>query len=344
MGINGSTTQKAKWVLNKIGRGLRLYYTNGSLKACHLLFLHTLRRLFKKDVPDLITIGVTYRCQCRCVHCSTNVPNREPSSELDTGQVKSIIDQARKLGIVRVTFFGGEPLLRSDIVELVRYAHNAGMLTRINTNGWRLDRELVSSLKAAGLSLCDVSIDDPDPETHDRLRGLPGLYRKVIAGIKVLGDFNIPCQIVTYAAKKNISVGLERIIDIGRQLHVFGVSIVFPMATGCWHKAAHVLLTEPEKQKVRALGDSAFTHVELPTPGSKCNVLRRTSLYVSPEGDVTPCPFVPYVMGNIKREKLADIWCRFASITMPAVAGDCVMNDSSFREVLKSAIENCRHL
>lgn len=290
-------------------------------------------------MPSLITIGVTYRCQCHCVHCCTNVPNRRVSSELETWQVESIIDQAKKLGIVRVSFFGGEPLLRSDIVELVRYAHSAGMLTRINTNGWRLNRELVSSLKAAGLSLCDVSIDDPDPETHDRLRGLPGLYGRVIAGIKVLRDFNIPCQIVTYAAKKNINVGLERIIDVGRKLRVFAVSIVFPMATGCWYKTAHVLLTEPEKQKVRTLGDSGFIHIELPTPGSKCNVLKKTSLYVSPEGDVTPCPFVPYVMGNIKRENLADIWRRFTSITMPEVTGDCVMNDSRFRETLKSAIE-----
>jgi MoaA/NifB/PqqE/SkfB family radical SAM enzyme len=76
--------------------------------------------------------------------------------------------------VLQVAFSGGEPPLREDIVELVRHAHDIGLLTRISTNGLLLDRELVSRLKRAGLTPCGVSIDDADPETHDRLRGLLG--------------------------------------------------------------------------------------------------------------------------------------------------------------------------
>lgn len=334
-----SKVQKAKWTINRLRRGLRLYYLNRSFKAWNLLLLHSLARLLKGDVPDSITIGLTYRCQCNCVHCSTNVPNRRNCAELETQQVKSLINQAKRLGAIRVTFFGGEPLLRDDIVELVRYAHNAGMITRINTNGWRLSRELVSLLKDAGLNLCDVSIDDPDQETHDNLRGLPGVFQKAVEGINILKEFNVLCQVVTYAAKKNVTAGLEEIIDLGRKLGVFAVSIVFPMATGCWHEATTVLLTEAEKESVRRLGDSKFVHVELPTRGSRCNVAKKACLYVSPEGDVTACPFIPYVMGNIKQETLNDIWQRFRSMPISKKTGDCVMNDRHYREVLKSIME-----
>lgn len=327
---------KIKSSINKLYRGLRLYYLNHSVKAWGLLFRHLFLKAFKQDIPNILTIGLTYRCQCRCVHCSTNVPNREQSTELETWQVKSIIDQAKRLGVLRVTFFGGEPLLRNDIVELTQYAHKAGMITRINTNGWLLNRELISKLKEAGLNLCDVSIDDPDPETHDKLRGLPGIFTKATEGIKILREFDILCQIVTYAAKKNVTAGLEEIISLGKQLGVFAVSIVFPIATGCWQNRNEVLLTEQEKEKVRKLGDSAFVHIELPTPKSICNVCKKASIYVSPEGDVTPCPFIPYVIGRIEQEPLYDIWQRFRSRWTLKAVGICPMNDNRYREALKN--------
>lgn len=335
-----SKIQKTKWTINRLNRALKIYYSNRSFRAWKLLFFHFLAKLLKGNVPNIVTIGVTYRCQCNCVHCSTNVPNRKKRPELETWQIKSIIDQTKKLGVVRVTFFGGEPLLRNDIVELVQYAHNKGMITRINTNGWLLNRKLIPKLKEAGLNLCDVSLDDPDPDTHDSLRGLPGLYQKAIEGIKILKEFNIRCQIVTYAAKKNVPSGLEEIIDLGKQLGVFAISIVFPMLSGCWHERIDVLLTEAEKESVRALGDSKFVHVELPSCKSKCNVNKKTSLYVSPEGNVNPCPFIPYVMGNIKNCNLEEMWHSFSTKFNLSCAGDCPMNESQTREALKGAIES----
>jgi len=334
--------QRVKWTINRLNRGLRLYYLNRSLKAWKLLFFHFIARIFRGNVPDIITIGLTYRCQCKCVHCSANVPSRRKSAELETWEVKSIIDQARRLGVVRVTFFGGEPLLRDDILELVQYGHNKGMITRINTNGWLLSRKLISKLKTAGLNLCDVSIDDPDPDIHDKLRGLPGLYQKAIDGIRILKEYKIPCQIVTYAAKKNVTVGLEEIIDLGKKLGVFAISIVFPMATGCWYKATDILLTEEEKERVRALGDSKFVHVELPDYKSSCNVIKKRSIYISPEGDVSPCPFIPYSTGNIKNHDLEEIWNAFKKKFNLSYNADCPMNDRKVREELKNVINSIR--
>jgi MoaA/NifB/PqqE/SkfB family radical SAM enzyme len=330
--------QKIKWGINKLYRGLRLYSSARSYKTWGLLLKHLYRHCLGEGVPDLLTIGLTYRCQCNCVHCSSNVPNRRNTLELKTGQVKAIIDQAIKLGFIRVTFFGGEPLIREDIVELIHYASRRGMITRVNTNGWLLSRELIARLKGAGLSLCDVSIDDPDPHKHDALRGLPGLYEKAVEGIRLLKEYDILCQIVTYASKRNITSGLEQIIHLGKELRAFAVSIVFPMATGCWYDSFDVLLSEDEKERVRSLGDSSFVHVELPSPHSRCSVAKKSALYISPEGDATPCPFIPYALGNVKEENCGDIWQKYSSGAKLNFAGDCPMNSPENREGLKSAI------
>ncbi len=337
--IRNNSMQKIKWQINKLYRGLRLYSSGRSYKSWGLLIKHLYRHCIGESVPDLVTIGLTYRCQCNCVHCSSNVPNMENTAELETGQVKTIIDQVRKLGFIRVTFFGGEPLLRKDIVELIRYANQAGMITRVNTNGWLLNRELVAQLKEAGLTLCDVSIDDPDPHKHDALRGLRGLYEKAVEGIGLLKEFNILCQIVTYASKRNIPSGIEQIIQLGRKLGVFAVSIVFPMAAGCWYDSFDVLLTEEEKEKVRNLGDAHFVHVELPTQHSRCSVSKKSAVYISPEGNVTPCPFIPYAIGNVKDQDLEKIWHKFSRGPEFGLAGDCPMNSLKSREGLKNAIE-----
>ena len=74
-------------------------------------------------------------------------------------------------------------------------------------------------------------MDDPTPHVHDKLRGLPGTFQKAISGIKLLKQNKILCSIVTYAARRNITTGLEKIIDLGKKLKVNSVSIVFPMAT-----------------------------------------------------------------------------------------------------------------
>jgi len=321
-------------------RLLSLYFSNRSLRAWQVLFSHLCRKMVGGVSPVFIAIAPTYRCQCNCVHCYASAPERDTKNELETSEIKSAIDQARRLGVLQAVFSGGEPLLREDIAELVRYAHNAGLLTRINTNGLLLDRERVSKLKEAGLTQCGVSIDDADPDIHDRLRGRPGLYRKAIEGIKNLREFNIPCRILTYASKRNITSGLEKIIALGRRLRVTSIYIFFPMAVGRWDCAFDEVLTEEEKAKVRALQDLTFVYLELPTPRSMCCVFTKSVIYVSATGDVTPCPFVPYVIGNIKEDTLNNMWYRYCAKLSIEYRGGCPMNDVHYREALQRHVES----
>ena len=324
---------------NGLYRAVRVYVSNGSLRAWHLLLRHLARKAVGLPSPTYLHISVTERCQCHCVHCYARGREEERLKELDTAEVRSLIDQGRRLGAAYVVFSGGEPLLRKDIVELVSYAHRKGLITRINTNGLLFTPENTKRLKEAGLTQAGVSIDDPDPEVHDRLRGLPGGYAKTLEGIRNLKANGILCQIQTYASRRNIPEGLKKIIALGRELGVFYVYFFFPTASGAWACSFDELLTGEEKAAVRDLADVRFVHVELATAGSRCRVFARSLISVASNGDVTPCPFTPFVIGNVRERPLEELWRPFSSRLKLKFRGDCIMNDPPSREAMQKHVE-----
>lgn len=235
--------------LSTLYRSLRLYVYNGSAKAWAGAARHFWLRARGIPSPTFVTVAVTYRCQARCVHCYANSPERPHEPEPTTEQLKSVISQVKALGAMAVHFSGGEPLLRKDLFELIRYARDLGLLTRINSNGLLLDEENTGQLKAAGLTECGVSLDSADPETHDRLRGVPGLHEKVLQGIRNLARQKIPIRIMSLALKEKVPDGVAETIrprpQPGRQLYV---------------------CSDPDRQ--RGLGRGLQPGAELPGTGS----------------------------------------------------------------------------
>jgi MoaA/NifB/PqqE/SkfB family radical SAM enzyme len=323
-------------------RSLRMYWWGRSGRSLLPLMAHVGRRAFGQSVPRFMTLAVTFRCQCRCVHCYAHGRAASKREELDTQEVKAVLDDAKRIGVLQVTFSGGDPILREDLVELVRYAHDIGLLTRISSNGVMLDRRKAAELKSAGLSLCGISIDDADPKTHSDLRGLPDAFERACAGIRNARREGIPVELLTYAAKKNVNAGLERIFALGKELGAQSVYVFFPIASGRWDKASELLLTEEEKEELRRLHSIAYAHVEVPRAEGNCCVLQKTVVYVSPYGDVTPCPFVPFVMGNVRKHDLAEMWDRFSSGMKTHCPGDCPLNEPVARQQLVDDVRAVR--
>jgi len=332
----------AKVAVHALYRDARLYWSNRSLRAWGRLVSYVFRRMTDRSLPHFATIAPTYRCQCRCSHCFSDAGGRRAEEELTTEELKRVIDQAKELGVLHAIFTGGEPLLRENIVELVAHAHKAGLITRLSTNGILLTRDMVARLKQAGLTQCGVSIDDPDPKIHDRLRGIPGTFAKAIEGIRHLRRSNLKCRILTYASHRTISDRLEEIIALGRRLKVMSVQIRFPVASGRWDGAYHEVLSEEEKARTRALQDMSFVYCEQPTPRSICCLCSKALFHVTPSGEVTPCGFVPYVLGSLREEPLADIWHRHVSRLRLKWRDDCPMNNVAAREALRAHVQSAR--
>ncbi len=313
----------------------RLYASNRSLKAVGRIPGFAARRLLLRPVPANVSIALTYRCQCRCEHCYSSAPDRKDHEELTTGEIKSIIDQVRRLGALQVIFSAGEPLLRKDLDEIVSHAHQAGLLTRLNTNGLLLDRARAFSLKKAGLTQCAISIDHPDASIHDSLRGVPGAFDRAVQGVRHLREAGIPCQICTYASRRLIPDGLGEIISLGRRLGAMSVYFFWPVAAGRLSSSFDLMLSPKERAIVRTLQDPTFVHMELPTARTRCDVIIKRILFISPRGDVTPCPFVPYLLGNVRSRPLAEIWRRHVATLALDYRDDCIMNDVRQRELIE---------
>lgn len=137
---------------------------------------------FSKDKKPVVVWNVGRRCNLRCVHCYSASKDIEYEDELTTQQGKQLIDDLAAFGSPVLLFSGGEPMMRSDLIELVRYATSSGLRAVISTNGTLITPDVARDMKHIGLSYVGVSLDGVG-ETNDRFRGVPGAFDKALNGI-----------------------------------------------------------------------------------------------------------------------------------------------------------------
>jgi len=144
--------------------------------------------------PHVITMAVTYNCQCDCLHCSAvdyQETTRRENSALTFEELKSVIDQTLDLGTTCVVLTGGEPLLYERIYDLIAAVDKQRSVCTIFTNGEFLLEHTVRKLKQAGVFGVFVSLDHFDAEQHDIHRRRPGLAEKACRGLRLCQDAGI---------------------------------------------------------------------------------------------------------------------------------------------------------
>ncbi len=282
------------------------------------------------DCRFAVMIGLTYACQCDCLHCGMGIYEKSREKELSTDDVLKIINQLSKIKVKGVYFFGGEPLLRKDLVELIGLAHKRGLRTFLETNGYLLTEKMVGDLKGAGLNLISVSIDSSEPAKHDHLRGLEGLFERAITGIKNCREKGLRCRLSTHATKENLKNGdLKKIISLGEELGVNYIRILSPVLSGKWLRAEERKLNHQEKLQLKGFRKIGFVYLE----EDYCQSKNKKFAFISPYGEVQPCCFIPFSFGNIKNEYLAKILKKMWNHQMFKMKiNGCPMNNEKFRE------------
>lgn len=282
----------------------------------------------------LVEISLTNRCQCRCKHCFATIQNDSElmKEELTTQEVKSLIDEIYDIGGVEIIFSGGEPLLRNDLLELINFAHQKGIVTRLITNGLLLNEKKVSELKQAGLNWASISLDSPKSEIHDEFRNVRGCFENAINGLNLFIKNKIPCSIITVARRELIYSGeLEEIVQLGRDIGVNVVRINFPVPIGRFKNQQEQVLTFEEREKVRELLKYDIVTMESPHENTRCTAAV-TKLNVFPNGDISPCVFIPLSYGNIRNQKFLDIWENMEKyLNKFAIKGQCPLCDAVLR-------------
>jgi len=129
--------------------------------------------------PHQVYAIITNRCDARCRMCPCW--RKEPGEELDAEKWCSILEELKRFsGAYHVNFSGGEPFLRSDLFEILRFCAGRGILCGITTNARSIDRTAARELVDMGLFNINISLDSTRAELHDRIRGLPGLFDRVM--------------------------------------------------------------------------------------------------------------------------------------------------------------------
>ncbi len=137
---------------------------------------------FSRDKKPIVVWNCTRTCNLKCIHCYAQ-SDAQAYDQLSTDEAKAMIDDLAAFGVPVLLFSGGEPTIRPDLTELMKYAKDAGMRAVISTNGTLITPERAHEYAEVGLSYVGVSIDG-DRETHDGFRGVPGSFDRALEGIR----------------------------------------------------------------------------------------------------------------------------------------------------------------
>jgi len=265
-----------------------------------------LRSRLVTHVPFVLAHSITYGCNAHCKMCTYWRMSNRMKEDLPTVEVKSLLQEAYSFGMRSYYAFGGEPLIRRDLPEVISFAKKLGFLTMINTNGSLL-REMAEGL-GPNLDFAFVSLDYPN-EYHDIMRGRKGSFREVLDGIAALHENGgTKVTLVTTISRLNF----DKIVAMAELAERLGVGISYntvePTVSTAFEDGRTDSPVEDYGLSPHQLDDFYRTLLDLKKRGYplmetekvledyclgrryKC-LFPRIFLYVSPEGKAFSCTY-----------------------------------------------------
>jgi len=277
------------------------------------------------EPPLALLAELTHRCPLRCPYCSNPLDLARASAELDTASWKRVLGEAAALGVLQVHFSGGEPLVRRDLTELVRHAAQFGLYGNLITSGIHLDPGRLRELVDAGLEHVQLSFQDADMPSGDRIAGLRGSQQAKRQAARLVREAGLPLTVNAVVHRQNLD-RLAQIIDLAIALGADRLEVAHVQYYG-WalrNRAAllpsrHQLDTATvtvEAARARLVGTLVIDYV-VPDyyahrPKACMGGWGRRFLNVSPAGKVLPCHAAETLTGlefpSVEETSLAEIW------------------------------------
>jgi len=278
---------------------------------------------------------MTSACNLHCIHCHA-LGGKPADDELTTEEAKRLMDQLAEVSEFRmIAFTGGEPLVRDDLFELLAYAQNLGFTNTLATNAALIDDEVARDLRRYGVVIGAVSLDGFDAATHDYVRNQPGAFEAALRGIRALRRAGIPLHINITAMEYNMDQ-LESMMALVDEL---GTAILImyqlvPVGRGrnigeaALDLGANERLTRFMAQAQRTtraimepVAGPQYWPFLLQRAGIKSGPLLRLAetvfhgcaagrgfVYIKPNGEIWPCPFIEVSCGNVRQTPFPIIW------------------------------------
>lgn len=285
-----------------------------------------------------IDVCTQLACNLECSHCFAEAfpRTRSGSVPLSADEWRGVIDQCRDLGAIAVGFTGGEPLLDRRLPELIAASRPGSMLILVNTNGTLLTGRRARELRTAGADVIQISLDSGLESEHDAFRRSRGSFRAALEGLDAALRAGLKATIVPTVSHANLRTeGFARLVALAREKGVL-LNLSLAAAVGNWAGQQDLLLTKDDSAWLDAL-IAREPHVRRDfetnywTRG--CGAATE-KLYLTPFGDVLPCPYMHLVFGNVRETPVAAIRLRMLAIApLEGYAPRClVAEDRGFME------------
>jgi pyrroloquinoline quinone biosynthesis protein E len=268
---------------------------------------------------------LTHRCPLACPYCSNPLALESRADELDTATWARVFREAAALGVLQVHLSGGEPASRRDLVEIAAAAHAAGLYTNLITSAIGLDLPRLAQLKKAGLDHVQVSLQDVDAASADRIAGYPGGHMRKLAFARSVVELGFALTINAVIHRANID-RVAAMVELAASLGAGRVEIAHAQYYGWALRNRHALMP------TRAQVDQAMLEVAQMRPRYADRVAidlvipdyyarrpkacmggwARRSLNVTPSGRVLPCHAAETIPGlefwSVRDHPLPAIW------------------------------------
>lgn len=274
--------------------------------------------------PSLISWNLTKKCNLRCPHCYLEA-GRAASRELTTDECLALIDEMKALGTEMLILTGGEPLLRKDIYAIAEYASRRGLWVVMGTNGVLLNDAVARKMIECGVKGVGISLDALDPEKHDGFRGGPNAWKYAVRALDVCRVHGLEVLVQTTVMAMNVDE-IPDLIAFARNRGAWSFNLYFLVQTGRGQQM-NDLTPEQTNTMLERLVEIQDDYRPM-LVRSKCAPQFKQIAYtmgkgglesggcmagtqycrITPEGDVTPCPYMTVVAGNVLDQSFTEIW------------------------------------
>ncbi len=276
----------------------------------------------KRDAPVSMYMAITKRCPYRCAHCSAAISDGK--DELTTNEWQKIIADLQNMGVGIIGLTGGEPLLRSDVEELISSIDDRSV-PFLFTSGAGLTKERALSLKRSGLFAIGISLDSYIKEVHNQRRGGNKAFDLAIAAMKnakAAGLYTM-AQIVVYKHQLNRDY-FFKYLKFVKSIGVHEVRVLEPIRCGELIKENDdVFYTAKDRKLLIELHHEANRRPWLPkvTTFAYTESYERFGCgagvqhsYINEKGELFPCDFLPMSFGNVVKEGVSTLWSKMSEI------------------------------
>ena len=291
-----------------------------------------------KTQIDSMFLAITNKCVLDCEHCYEKQNINGPEDSISVGQWKEVISLFQRKGVSIIILTGGEPLYEfGKTLELLRYGDKNLSDFHLHTSGMTATREKVKELKNAGLTAAAVGLDHYLPDQHDKIRG-KGSFNSAVEALKLFNEEGILTYVNLCATRELIhSNGLWKYYELVKDLNVSMIELLEPRPCGGYFgNGFKELLGAGDKEMLldyTIKGNSKRKYKNYPIiyyvahiEGKDqlgCHMGGLSLFYIDSAGNVCPCVFFPVSFGNIKREKIEDVYYKMRENIPHPIKSNC---------------------